>query len=93
MLPKKEYFSSEVTLATVEPTTSVFDDENYDEEEEEEAKEHIVVDKKPEVQGNSFYQFHSLTNCFIPSLLYYVLFIIQCLFSFSQLIICSCFAL
>ncbi|EEF39713.1 transcription initiation factor tfiid, putative [Ricinus communis] len=35
LLPKKEYFSSEVSLSTLKPTTSVFDDENYDEEEEE----------------------------------------------------------
>ncbi|KAF2294180.1 hypothetical protein GH714_008022 [Hevea brasiliensis] len=50
LLPKKQYFSSQVSLATLEPETSVFDDENYDEEEETE-KEHVVVDKNLEVQG------------------------------------------
>lgn len=52
MLPKKEYFSSQVPLATLEPETSVFDDENYDEEEETE-KEHVVLDKDLEVEGIS----------------------------------------
>ncbi|KAJ4851203.1 hypothetical protein Tsubulata_024376 [Turnera subulata] len=36
LLPKKDFFSSEVSLATLEPKTSVFDDENYDEDVEEE---------------------------------------------------------
>ncbi|KAG8650399.1 transcription initiation factor TFIID subunit 1 isoform X2 [Manihot esculenta] len=50
LLPKKEYFSSQVPLATLEPETSVFDDENYDEEEETE-KEHVVLDKDLEVEA------------------------------------------
>ncbi|XP_038899368.1 transcription initiation factor TFIID subunit 1 isoform X2 [Benincasa hispida] len=32
LLPKREYFSAEVSLATLEPTASVFDDEDYDED-------------------------------------------------------------
>ncbi|KAG6652791.1 hypothetical protein CIPAW_05G030600 [Carya illinoinensis] len=35
LLPKKEYFSADVSLASLKPT-SVFDDENYDEELEQE---------------------------------------------------------
>ena len=49
LLPKKEYFSTEVSLASLKPT-SVFDDENYDEELEE---EHMVVDNNLEVQTTS----------------------------------------
>ncbi|XP_065874300.1 transcription initiation factor TFIID subunit 1 isoform X2 [Euphorbia lathyris] len=49
LLPKKDYFSSEISLVTLAPTTSVFDDENYDEEEEEKVEdEHVSVH---EVQG------------------------------------------
>ncbi|XP_020534043.1 transcription initiation factor TFIID subunit 1 isoform X2 [Jatropha curcas] len=58
LLPKKEYFSSEVSLATLEQKTSVFDDENYDEEEETE-REDVVVEKKLEVQGISLSNFLS----------------------------------
>lgn len=36
LLPKKEYFSNELSLAALKPTASVFDDENYDEETEQE---------------------------------------------------------
>lgn len=32
LLPKKEYFSAEVSLPTLEPTASLFDDEDYDED-------------------------------------------------------------
>lgn len=32
LLPKKDFFSSEVSLGTAEHTNSVFDDENYDED-------------------------------------------------------------
>lgn len=48
MLPKKEYFSAEVSLATLKPTTSLFDDENYDEDDEAE-NEQEVVDRETEV--------------------------------------------
>ncbi|XP_031250159.1 transcription initiation factor TFIID subunit 1-like isoform X2 [Pistacia vera] len=48
LLPKKEYFSAEVSLATLKPTTSLFDDENYDEDDEVE-NEQEVVDKETEV--------------------------------------------
>ena len=47
MLPKKEYFAAEVSLAALKPTASPFDDENYDEDEELE-KEHEEVDKETE---------------------------------------------
>ncbi|XP_050262910.1 transcription initiation factor TFIID subunit 1 isoform X2 [Quercus robur] len=49
LLPKKEYFSTEVSLASLKPT-SVFDDENYDEELEQEQE---VVDNNLEVQTTS----------------------------------------
>ena len=49
LLPKKEYFATEVSLALLKPT-SVFDDENYDEELEQ---EHEVVDNNFEVQTTS----------------------------------------
>lgn len=32
LLPRREYFSAEVSLSTLEPTASVFDDEDYDED-------------------------------------------------------------
>lgn len=51
VLPKKEYFSSEVSLVTLEAKSSVFDDENYDEDEEQEVvTEPTAVDKNLEVQ-------------------------------------------
>ncbi|XP_050209349.1 transcription initiation factor TFIID subunit 1 isoform X2 [Mercurialis annua] len=56
LLPKKEYIYSQAALATLKPTNSVFDDENYDEEEEEEeeaGKDHMAVDKTLEVQDIS----------------------------------------
>lgn len=46
LLPKKEYFSAEVSIATLKPL-SVFDDENYDEELE---PEHESVDNNLQVQ-------------------------------------------
>ncbi|KAL5747023.1 hypothetical protein ACOSQ2_024320 [Xanthoceras sorbifolium] len=49
LLPEKEFFSAEVSLTTLQPTTSLFDDENYDEDEEFE-KEHEVVDKENEFE-------------------------------------------
>lgn len=48
LLPKKEYFSSEVSLATLKPTASVFDDENYDEEIEQENE---VVENNADAQA------------------------------------------
>ncbi|KAB1217543.1 Transcription initiation factor TFIID subunit 1 [Morella rubra] len=45
-LPKKEYFSAEVSLAALKPT-SIFDDENYDEELE---LEHEIVDNNVQIQ-------------------------------------------
>lgn len=52
LLPKKEYFSAEVSLAALKPIPSPFDDENYDEDEELE-KEHEEVDKETEVKTTS----------------------------------------
>lgn len=49
LLPKKEYFSTEVSIASLKPTP-VFDDENYDEELEQEQE---VVDNNLEVQTTS----------------------------------------
>lgn len=51
MLPKKEYFSAEVSFDTLKPT-SVFDDDNYDEEnyDEELEEEHKRVDNNLQVQ-------------------------------------------
>ena len=46
LLPKKAYISN--SLATLKPTASVFDDENYDEEIEEEQE---VVDNDSKVQN------------------------------------------
>lgn len=46
LLPKKEYLSAGVSLSTLKPTTSVFDDENYDEEIEQECD---VVDNDLDV--------------------------------------------
>ncbi|XP_057977617.1 transcription initiation factor TFIID subunit 1 isoform X2 [Malania oleifera] len=48
LLPKKDFFSAEVSAATLRHTTSVFDDENYDEEEEFETVHE--VDNSAEVQ-------------------------------------------
>lgn len=47
LLPKKVYLSSEVSLAALKPTTSVFDDEDYDEEVE---PENETVDIATDVQ-------------------------------------------
>ncbi|KAH7847356.1 hypothetical protein Vadar_025175 [Vaccinium darrowii] len=52
LLPKKDYFATGVSVATLEQKTSVFDDENYDEEDDEAEfeKEHELVDTDAEVQ-------------------------------------------
>lgn len=50
MLPKRDYFSTEISLTTLENRDSVFDDENYDEDDNEE-KEQEVVEKAAEVQS------------------------------------------
>ncbi|GLT91585.1 hypothetical protein SLE2022_094660 [Rubroshorea leprosula] len=42
LLPKKEYFSANVSLAILEPKASVFDDENYDEDEQEEKEQEVL---------------------------------------------------
>ncbi|KAF5731919.1 transcription initiation factor TFIID subunit 1 isoform X1 [Tripterygium wilfordii] len=52
LLPKKEYFGSVVSQATLKPTISVFDDENYDDDEEFE-KDAEVMDEKVQVQTTS----------------------------------------
>ncbi|XP_015082118.1 transcription initiation factor TFIID subunit 1 isoform X2 [Solanum pennellii] len=50
LLPKRDYFSTEISLTTLENRDSVFDDENYDEDDNEE-KEQEVVEKAAEVQS------------------------------------------
>ncbi|KAB2062452.1 hypothetical protein ES319_A10G153000v1 [Gossypium barbadense] len=45
LLPKKEYFSADVSSA-LEPKASVFDDENYDEDEESEKEQEVVVEQE-----------------------------------------------
>uniref|UniRef100_A0A2P2MNF7 Ubiquitin-like domain-containing protein n=1 Tax=Rhizophora mucronata TaxID=61149 RepID=A0A2P2MNF7_RHIMU len=53
LLPKKEYIASGVSMGTLEPRASVFDDENYDEEEKEEEdiqKGFAVMDTELEVE-------------------------------------------
>ncbi|KAL7002983.1 hypothetical protein U1Q18_004143 [Sarracenia purpurea var. burkii] len=50
LLPKKDYFASKISMATLEQRTSVFDDENYDDDEEIE-KVHELVDTNAEVQN------------------------------------------
>ncbi|RVX09419.1 hypothetical protein CK203_015227 [Vitis vinifera] len=52
LLSKKEYFSADVSVASLDHSASVFDDDNYDEDEEFE-KEHEVVDNNSEVQAIS----------------------------------------
>ncbi|KAK4833892.1 hypothetical protein QYF36_012975 [Acer negundo] len=47
LLPKKDFFSTGVSLTTLKPTTSLFDNEDYDEDEEFE-KENEVVNKENE---------------------------------------------
>lgn len=49
LLPKKEFFSAEVSLASLEHKTSVFDEENYDEDGHFD-KEPDVVENKPDAQ-------------------------------------------
>ncbi|PHT96895.1 hypothetical protein BC332_34177 [Capsicum chinense] len=50
LLPKKDYFSTEVSLTTLENRASVFDDENYDEDDNDE-KEQEVVENTAEAQS------------------------------------------
>eukprot|EP00268_Persea_americana_P046001 TRINITY_DN471_c0_g1_i1.p1 TRINITY_DN471_c0_g1~~TRINITY_DN471_c0_g1_i1.p1 ORF type:complete len:1950 (+),score=513.47 TRINITY_DN471_c0_g1_i1:188-6037(+) len=49
LLPKNEFFSAEVSLASLEHKTSVFDEENYDEDGDFD-KEPDVVENKPDAQ-------------------------------------------
>ncbi|XP_058216351.1 transcription initiation factor TFIID subunit 1 isoform X2 [Rhododendron vialii] len=52
LLPKKDYFATEVSEVTLVQKTSVFDDENYDEEDDAAGfeNEHELVDTNAEVQ-------------------------------------------
>ncbi|KAK6266296.1 hypothetical protein QUC31_017133 [Theobroma cacao] len=45
LLPKKEYFTADVSSA-LEPKSSVFDDENYDEDEESEKEQEVVGEQE-----------------------------------------------
>lgn len=56
LLPRKEYFSAQGSFATLEPTNSMFDDEDYDEEIEQ---EHEVVENNIDVQTISLPGFFS----------------------------------
>ncbi|CAN6483418.1 unnamed protein product [Victoria cruziana] len=46
LLPKKEYFSSAVSLASLDHKTSIFDEENYDDEEDYD-RDVVVVENGP----------------------------------------------
>ncbi|KAL3515496.1 hypothetical protein ACH5RR_022398 [Cinchona calisaya] len=50
LLPKKDYFSKEISISTLGNSNSVFDDENYDEDDESE-KKHGVPENNVEVQS------------------------------------------
>ncbi|XP_073041493.1 transcription initiation factor TFIID subunit 1-like isoform X4 [Primulina eburnea] len=68
LLPKKDFFSKEVSVTTLENVTSVFDDENYDEDEDEADLENqaMVVEDNDETQHFSPSGFILLTgklNC------------------------------
>lgn len=62
LLPKKEYFSTEVSLATLEPTVSVFDDEDYDEDFE---KVHDVINSSVEARTTHASGIVSLISLYI----------------------------
>ncbi|KAK1259317.1 Transcription initiation factor TFIID subunit 1 [Acorus gramineus] len=49
LLPRKEYFSAEVSLVSLDKRASVFDEENYDEDEDS-PKEHMSVENISEPQ-------------------------------------------
>ncbi|CAN4106514.1 unnamed protein product [Withania somnifera] len=51
LLPKRDYFSTEVSLTTLENRASFFDDENYDEDDNEEEKEQEMVENAAEAQS------------------------------------------
>ncbi|KAG8368612.1 hypothetical protein BUALT_Bualt15G0063500 [Buddleja alternifolia] len=50
LLPKKDFFSKEVSVTALENTTSVFDDENYDDEDDDSEKQQIAVEGNIEAQ-------------------------------------------
>uniref|UniRef100_A0A2P2MNI1 Uncharacterized protein MANES_07G036600 n=1 Tax=Rhizophora mucronata TaxID=61149 RepID=A0A2P2MNI1_RHIMU len=86
LLPKKEYIASGVSMGTLEPRASVFDDENYDEEEKEEEdiqKGFAVMDTELEVETISlsgsllrvkylFFSFSLLINFLSAGLLFFI---------------------
>uniref|UniRef100_A0A7N0ZRC3 Ubiquitin-like domain-containing protein n=1 Tax=Kalanchoe fedtschenkoi TaxID=63787 RepID=A0A7N0ZRC3_KALFE len=47
LLPRKDYYSAEVSVAAIEPPTTLFDDENYDEDEEVEKEPQLVENALP----------------------------------------------
>lgn len=51
LLPKKDYFSKEIAVTTLNNTASVFDDENYDEDDTEENNEQDVLGNSAEGQA------------------------------------------
>lgn len=42
LLPRKDYFSKEISMSTLRNINSVFDDENYDEDDESEKKDEVA---------------------------------------------------
>ncbi|KAK4438111.1 Transcription initiation factor TFIID subunit [Sesamum alatum] len=50
LLPKKDFFSKEVSVTSLENTTSVFDDENYDDEDEDLEKQNLAGEANIEAQ-------------------------------------------
>ena len=42
LLPRKDYFSKEISMSTLGNINSVFDDENYDEDDESEKKDEVA---------------------------------------------------
>ncbi|KAL0335059.1 UNVERIFIED_CONTAM: Transcription initiation factor TFIID subunit [Sesamum radiatum] len=50
LLPKKDFFSKEVSITSLENTTSVFDDENYDDEDEDLEKQNLAGEGNIEAQ-------------------------------------------
>lgn len=50
LLPKKDFFSKEVLVTSLENTTSVFDDDNYDDEDDDMEKQNMAGEGNFETQ-------------------------------------------
>lgn len=64
LLPKKEYFSAEVSLVTLEPTASIFDDEDYDEDFEKVHEHDVNMSVEAQTNHASGICHHSLHYCY-----------------------------